>query len=90
MKAKYFGKRIKRNEFGDVVARYSPCVTISFPEKEASLARARLEATGYQYDMYMDGISSEGFADVHVASKEEATEFMAAWKEAKKRIKEVP
>lgn len=90
MTAKYHGKCVRRNELGGVVDKYSPCVTISFTEEETRLAQARLEATGYQYDMFVDSISAEGYADVYIANKEEATEFMEVWKEVKKRIKKVP
>lgn len=90
MRAKYYGKAIKRNEFGDIVDRFSPQVTITFPEKEEALVRARLDATGYRYDMFGDDIFAQGSADVYVSGKEEADEFMGIWKEVKKRIKNVP
>ena len=88
MRAKYYGKSVQRDEFGQIVHRYSPRVTIFFSEKELALAQARLEATGYQYDMFMDGVYSQGSADVYVSGKEEADEFMEVWREVKQRIKE--
>ena len=90
MRAKYYGKSVQRNEFGQIVHRHSPRITVFFSEKELTLAQARLEATGYQYDAFMDGIDAQGCADVYVSGKEEAKEFMEAWGKIKKRIKKVP
>lgn len=88
MRAKYYGKSVQRNEFGQIVHRYSPRVTIFFSEKELPLVQARLEASGYQYDVFMDGIYAQGSADVYISNKEEASEFMEVWREVKQRIKE--
>ena len=38
MNAKYLGKQIKRNEFGDVTDLFNPCVVISYKERESALA----------------------------------------------------
>lgn len=85
MKACYFGKKIVRNEFGDVVARYNPEVQVTFTEEEKELAIKRLDATGFDYDAFACG----DLYDIHVPvrDREEGEEFLDAWKEAKKEIK---
>ena len=90
MRAKYYGKSVQRDEFGQIVHRYSPRVTIFFSEKELALVQGRLEASGYRYDVFMDGIYAQGFADVYISGKEEACEFMETWKKVKRNIKKAP
>lgn len=62
MKACYFGKKIVRNEFGGVVARYNPEVQVTFTEEEKELAFKRMDATGFDYDAFACG----DLYDIHV------------------------
>ncbi len=34
MNVKYYGRKVERNEFGDVLRRFKPCVVVSYSEKE--------------------------------------------------------
>lgn len=85
MQARYFGKKTVRNEFGDVLARYNPEVEVTFTEEEKDLAIKRLGATGFAYDSF----ACDDIYDIHVPvrDREEADEFLKAWKKAKQEIK---
>lgn len=85
MKARYFGKKVVRNEFGEVTARYNPEVEVTFTEEEKDLAITRLGATGFTYDAF----ACDDLYDIHVPvrDREEGEEFLDAWKEAKKTIR---
>ena len=70
-----------------MVSRFNPCVIVSYSGKEEALALKRLAATGYDYDLFFDGIFDRGEADIAVSDREEADEFMEVWREVKRRIK---
>jgi len=87
MNMKYYGRKVERNEFGNVVRRFNPCAAVSYSGKEEALALKRLAATGYEYDLFFDGIYDQGAAYIAVSGREEADEFMDVWREVKRRIK---
>lgn len=92
MRVRYFGKKVVRDEFGHVKARYNPEVLVTFTEKEKDLAFKLLDATGYAYDSFgREGNDGADIyeADVYVRDREDADDFIYAWKEAKRTIKEV-
>ena len=86
MNARYWGKQIKRNEFGYVTARFNPCVTLTYKERESALAEkivAYIEAE--------TGITGDGFGnddtievDFTVNNREEGEDVLAAYRDAKK------
>ena len=87
MKARYYGKKIERNEFGDVVAKFDRCVEVDYTEAEAENMEAWLESTGFRFDLFGSGDGSL-FALVYVSDKEDAGYFLGLWKEAKPAIRE--
>ena len=86
MKATYRGKQVLRNGFGDIIAIYTPVVELYYLHHQKSALEKWLETTGYNYDTYQDGSTSECFADVYVDDREEADAFLLEWKSAKKEI----
>lgn len=85
MRARYFGKQVVRDELGHARARYDPEVEVIFTEREKDLAIKRLDATGFDYDLF--GCDDDYDAHVRVRDREDANDFMSAWKEAKRTIK---
>lgn len=86
MKARYFGKKTVRNEFGDITARYDPTVEISYAEADADAVKTWLSETGYSYDLYGNG-DGTFFANVYVEDRADADDFLTEWKAAKKTFK---
>ena len=89
MNARYCGKQIKRNEFGDIIDRFNPCVTISYKECESALAEkviAHIEKeTGIDGDGF--GCDDTMEVDFYVDDREEGEDVLAAYREAKKIYK---
>ncbi len=85
MNARYWGKQIKKDELGHVTARFKPCVTLTYKEREAALAEkivAYIEAE--------TGITGDGFGcddtievDFYVNDREEGEDVLAAYRDAK-------
>ena len=85
MRTRYFGKKVVRNEFGEIVRVESPTVLIVFKEGEAELVEKLLCMTAYNYDVF--GCEGEMSAYVPVLNKEDADSFMEEWKSAKMTAK---
>ena len=86
MRARYFGKKIVRNEFGDVTARFDPEVEIVYTEAEAEAVEAWLSTTAYGYDLFGEG-DGTSTAHVYVSDREDADDFLAERKATKKTFK---
>ena len=83
MRAKYFGKKCLRNEFGDVVKRFAPEIEISFTEKEVSKAFRRIERMGVErYDV--DACGNAWCIRIPVSDREEGNDVLEAWRLSKK------
>lgn len=89
MNIKYYGKKIVRDDFGNETRRFKPCVVVNFTDKEEALALKRLDATGYKYDLFADGLCDQIEAYITVSDREEADVLMDIWREVKQRIKSV-
>lgn len=90
MTAKYHGWKVVKNEFGDVVARHSPCVTILCKAEEGkwfySVVRQIEEETGIDASCFGDPDYLS--ADFPVKDSDEKEELLSAYRRAKKQKKE--
>ena len=82
MKARYYGKKVVKNEFGDVTDRFPPTAVITCKESKREIMAEILGKTGYSFDMFGD--DTESWAYVAVADKEDYNNFMELWKHNKK------
>lgn len=89
MTAKYYGKKIVKNELGYVVARYQPCVTILCKSKEKdafyAVVRQIEETTGIDASCFgdFDYLS----ADFPIGGPDEKEDLLDAYRCAKKNLK---
>lgn len=82
MKLQYLGKKIERDDFGNVKKRFAPCAQLEYKEAETKAVMELLDATGYRYDLFGDG-DENGVAMVTLADREDFEEFRAEFNNAK-------
>ena len=90
MNAKYLGKKREKNEFGDVVHVYDPCVMICMKEREEPKFLKMMKyieetySWKYKYDLF--AAFDEEIAYVEVADREGGEQFLEFYKEAKRAV----
>ena len=91
MIAKYYGRGSKKNEFGETIRKYSPCVGIVMKEKEVEKFEKMMKwiednICDYNYSLVQieEGKIS---AYVDVDNKYDAQWFLEDYKNAKKSVK---
>ena len=89
MNAKYWGKQIKRNEFGYVVARFNPCVTVTYKERESALAEKVIAYIEKETGVNGDGFGNDDTIEVDftVNDREEGEDILEAYRDAKELYK---
>ena len=85
MTARYHGRKVEKDDFGNVIRRLDPCITISCKEYEIVIVEKMVSATGYSYDVFPDDDLSCVY--VWVNDREDADWFMSEWKLAKRMFK---
>lgn len=92
MKATYLGRKLNKNEFGDVINIYDPCVQVTLKNEYEMHKFSKMmdwiheNCFEYKYDVFGE-IDNEYTAYVYVDDGTDAAEFMSYYKEAKKEVK---
>ena len=93
MTAKYYGKKLIKNEFGDILRKMTPCVEITMKENEVDRFHKMLDyitkniGWSYDADLIADGIGGTVSAYVPVDDAEDGRDFFECYKEAKANVK---
>lgn len=93
MNAKYYGKKLIKNEFGDILRKMTPCVQITMKENEVDRFDKMLDyiieniGISYACDFVVDGIEGIVTAYVPVDDAEDGRDFFECYKEAKANVK---
>ncbi len=87
MKARYYGKKIVRDDFGNVVHDFDPVVEITFTEKEKDKAEAMLDRMREWYSVDVIGCEDIYTATIPVCDREDGNACLEEWKELKAQFK---
>ncbi len=87
MNAKYLGKKVNRNEFGDIISTFSPAVIVTMKEYEKPRFERIMNwikeytSVDYEPDYYADDDIVTAY--IYVDYPEDGREFLECYKEAK-------
>lgn len=90
MNARYLGRKVEKNEFGDVLQIFFPCVEVNMEKTEVDRFQKMMQWISenfcdYEYDLYGD--EAVYTAHVQVQDGLDGAEFLSSYKDAKKTVR---
>lgn len=87
MNARYYGRKVIKDDLGNVRDVLEPVVEVNFTEKERDKAEKMLDRMREWYTVYVDASLDCYTATIPVCDREDGNYFLKEWKELKKQFK---
>ena len=87
MNAKYHGRKVIKDDFGNIRDVLEPVVEVNFTENEKDNAEKMLDRMQEWYSVYVDVCEDVYTATIPVCDREDGDACLKEWKELKARFK---
>ena len=87
MYVRYYGKKIIKDELGNVTKRFNPAAEVGYTVKEMDIVQIALDAVGRAYSTFGDGWDNKLTALIGVDDREDYEDFKTCLKEMVAELK---